>query len=378
MRLKRGNRMKKILFIVSTLEKGGMINVVYDLVRNIDKSIFNVFVLTLSPEPENTRLSDFEKIQNVKIHSLNLSRISGIFSGVMRVQRIIDEINPKIIHSHGIRADGFLSKAKTNALKVATIHSFIEEDYSLNYGKLKGRIMSVMDISYLKKMSICVGVSQSVADYVKQKFGIKNAIGIPNGVDIKRFFPINDVEKIKTKERLSLPLDKKIFLSTGLLIDRKDPLFLIRQWILASRFMSECHLYILGVGELYDKCLELAKKHENIHILGRKDNVQEYLQAGDYYVSASKSEGISLSILEAMACGLPLLLTDIPPFREVLSHGDNLGLCYKLGDGTDFIEKLQKLLKFDLGILKKEAILTLQKEFSVEKMVKRYQDIYND
>ena len=368
--------MKKILFITSTFEKGGLTNVVYELASNIDKRIFDVHVLTLSPEPQNSRLEDFEKIRDIKIYSLGLSRIAGLLQGLKKAQRIIDEIKPRIIHSHGIRADGILSKIKTDALKIASIHSFILEDYIYAYGKLKGRLMSAANISYYKKVDICVGVSQSVANYVNEKFGVKNAIGIPNGVDVKKFFAVNEEEKLNLRKKLSLPDNATIILSTGLLSGRKDPLFLIKQWILAKNFLSNCHVYILGSGKLYDECVETAKKNETVHILGRKDNVEEYLQASDYYVSASRSEGISLSILEAMACGLPLLLTDIPPFKEVLSHGKNLGLSYKLGDGNDFSQKLQELLKFDKEKSKEETVSTAKREFSVETMIGRYQKVY--
>ncbi|MCL1946748.1 MAG: glycosyltransferase [Chitinivibrionia bacterium] len=368
--------MKKILFITSTFEKGGLTNVVYELASNIDKRIFDVHILTLSPEPQKSRLEDFEKIRGLKIRSLGLSRIAGLLRNLKETQKIVDEIKPRIIHSHGMRADGILSKLKTAALKIASIHSFIQEDAIYAYGKIRGRIICAANISYFKKVDICIGVSQSVANYVNEKFGVRNAVGIPNGVDVKKFFAVNEKEKLNLRKKLSLPDNDTIFISTGLLFGRKDPLFLIKQWIFYKNFLSNCHLYILGSGKLYDECVETAEKNENVHIIGRKDNVEEYLQASDYYVSASRSEGISLSILEAMACGLPLLLTDIPPFKEVLSYGKNLGLSYKLGDGNDFSQKLQELLKFDKEKSKEEAVSTAKREFSVETMIERYQKVY--
>lgn len=368
--------MKRILFITSTFEKGGLTNVVYDLIRNIDKSLFDISVLTLSPEPKKSRLDDFEKIQNIKILSLGLSRIYGMLKGKSKIQELIDKIKPNVVHSHGIRADGILSKVKTNALKVATVHSFLEEDYSMTYGRLKGKWMCVADISYLKKMSVCVGVSQSVAHYLAERFGVKNAVGIPNGIDIKRFFPISGEKRAILREKLSMPKGKKIILSIGSLSDGKNPAFLIKQWRLAAGLLSEYHLYIIGAGKLYDECIGVATGSENIHIIGRKDNVEEYLQAGDFYVSASRSEGISLSVLEAAACGLPLLLTDIPPFREVLSYNENIGRCYREGDGNSFIAMFLELVNTDKEISRNAAIETIQKNFSVEKMIERYQEIY--
>jgi len=369
---------KKILFITSTLEKGGLTNVVYDLVKNIDKAVFDVSVLTLSPEPEKSRLADFEKLLDVKLLSLGLSRISGMLRGKSGTQELVDEIKPDIIHSHGIRADGIVSKLKTNALKVATVHSFLEEDYSMTYGRLKGKLMCAADISSLKKMSVCVGVSQSVAIYLIERFRLKNAVGIPNGVDTEQFFPVCEEKKVILREKLSMPKDKKIVLSTGSLSDRKNPMFLIEQWRLAGMLLSDYQLYIIGIGNLYKECVNAAAGSDNIRIVGRKDNVEEYLQAGDFYVSASKSEGISLSILEAAACGLPLLLTDIPPFKEVLSYNENMGRCYREGDGKNFVETFMELVKADKEILRNAAVETMRKDFSVGKMIERYQKIYTD
>jgi glycosyltransferase involved in cell wall biosynthesis len=369
---------KKILFITSTFEKGGLTNVVYDLVKNIDKSVFDVSVLTLSPEPERSRLADFEKIPDVKLLSLRLSRVSGMLKGKSKTQKLVDEIKPDIIHSHGIRANGIVSKLKTCALKVATVHSFLKEDYSMTYGRLKGGLMCAADISSLKKMSVCVGVSQSVAFYLNERFGLKNAIGIPNGVDTERFSPVSEEKKVILREKLSMPQDKKIVLFTGSLSDIKNPAFLIEQWRFAAGLFSEYHLYIIGTGKQYKECVNAAAGSENIHVVGQKDNAEEYLQAGDFYVSASKSEGISLSVLEAAACGLPLLLTDIPPFEEVLSYNENMGRRYREGDGKNFIETFMELAKADKEVLRNAAVETMRKDFSVEKMIERYQKVYSE
>ena len=369
--------MKKILFILSTLERSGPVNVVYNLVKTIDKSIFIIYILTLSPESKRSCLLNFLEITNLEIYSLKYSRIIGLLFGFNKTEKIIDKIKPDIIHSHGIRADKILSKLKTSAIKIATVHSFLDKDYIMTYGKFIGKIMCKTDISCLRKMNICIGVSKSLADQLKNKFYIKNTIGIPNGIDTKKYFTINDNEKKELRKKLSFNEDDTVFITTGHLSVGKDPLFLIKQWIIYKKeILSKIHLYFLGDGELYNECIKNAIINENIHIIGKKENVDEYLKASDYYVSASRSEGISLSVLEAMACGLPLLLTDIPPFKEILSHGNNLGINYKLDNTKDFIEKLQILLKKDKKEIKKEAALTANQIFSIEKMVEQYKNVY--
>ena len=329
--------------------------------------------MTLSPEPPAPRsyFSQFENISGVKIYSCGLTRRAGFINGMKRCKEIVSKINPDIIHSHGIRADRITSKLRTKALKVATIHCFLENDYKDTYGKYKGWLMCMMEISYLKKMNVCIGVSKAVADYLKERFGLKNITYICNGIDQEKYYAVSENEKKKLREKLQLPQNGAIFISAGQLIERKDPLFLIKQWVGG---VGE-HLVFLGNGKLYEKCIEETKERENIHILGYKTNISEYLQAADGYISASRSEGIGLTILEAMSCGLPSLLTDIPAFKEILSYGENLGLSYKFGDENDFKEKMCDFLKLDKEITRNEAI-AIAKEFSSEKMAERYQNIY--
>jgi len=363
---------KKILFITSTFRKGGLTNVLYNLANHLDKSVFDVSIVILSPEPDNTDIFSFKTLNNVTLIHLNLSRIKGIFRGVSKTQKIVDKLKPDIIHSHGIRADGILSKIKTNARKVATIHGFIDEDYIMSFGKIKGTLMYKTDLSYLRQMSVCVGCSQAVADYVKQKFGLQNTVGIPNGIETLKYFAVSEAKKIELRKKLSIPTNAVIWLSSGKFTYRKQPLFMIKQWLLYKVLLKEHHLYILGTGEQYNECLELSKGYDNIHLPGRVDNVDEYLKAGDYYISASKSEGFSMAILEAAACGLPLLLTDIPQFKEVLYYNKNMGLNFKLDDSGDFITKLQEMINFDKKSIQSSIIETIKNEFSAQKMTERY------
>jgi len=368
--------MKKVLFITSTLRKGGLTNVIYGLAKYLDKSLYDVNILTLSKEPPNTDLAEFEKISDLKIHSLNLSRLQGLLFSKKKAQKFIENLKPDVIHSHGIRADGVLSKIKTNARRIATIHGFIDEDYTMTYGKTKGMLMCKSDVSYLKKMCVCVGCSQSVANYVRQKFDLQNVIGIPNGIDTTKYFAVSEEKRLELRKKLSIPQNAIIWLSTGKFTSRKQPLFMVKQWLLYTEVLKEQHLYILGAGEQYDECVELAKGHNNIHLPGRVDNVNEYLQAGDYYVSASKSEGFSMAVLEAVACGMPLLLTDIPQYKEVLVHNEYIGRNYKLDDSEDFISRLQELLNIDKETARKNAIETAKSEFSAKKMTERYVEVY--
>src|SRR5690625_1499928 len=88
---------------------------------------------------------------------------------------------------------------------------------------------------------------------------------------------------------------------------------------------------MLGGGELQSACKALAGQTNNILIRGAVQNVTQYLQASDYFISCSKAEGLPMAVIEALACGLPCLLSDIRPHAEFFELSDSIGSLYALG-----------------------------------------------
>jgi len=97
----------KIVYIISTLVKSGPVNVLYNLIKYIDKNRYNVTIITLSPENEkHSRLKEFESL-GIKVQSLNLSRLQGYLFGGFKLRQIINKVKPDIIHSHCFRSNLF-------------------------------------------------------------------------------------------------------------------------------------------------------------------------------------------------------------------------------------------------------------------------------
>ena len=86
----------------------------------------------------------------------------------------------------------------------------------------------------------------------------------------------------------------------------------------ASANGGKAVLLFAGDGPLARACKGLAGGDPRIHFLGQISNVQDYLQVADVFVSAALSEGLPNTVLEAMASGLPTVLSDIPAHREIL------------------------------------------------------------
>lgn len=153
-----------------------------------------------------------------------------------------------------------------------------------------------------------VSVSQENADYCKTRYGVaEDRIRvIPNAVDTTRFHPR---DKVAMREKLGLPKDRLIVAYAGNFIERKGPLRVLE----AISAMPAVGGVFLGEGP--DE-----PRGEQVLFAGRvaNDAVPEYFSAADLYVLPTRAEGSPNSIIEAMACGLPVISSDIPALVETV------------------------------------------------------------
>ncbi len=136
------------------------------------------------------------------------------------------------------------------------------------------------------------------------------------------------------KEKLDISA-KSIFISVGHLASGKDPLTIIKAF---KRF--------LGDGELKENCLNEIGNNTNIKLVGRVDNVHEYLGASDYFISA---EGLPNTVLEAMACGLPCVLSNIPPHEEI---NKNSSILFETKNTEELTSKIKEITTKDYELMK--------------------------
>lgn len=131
------------------------------------------------------------------------------------------------------------------------------------------------------------------------------------------------------------------------------------------------YLLVLGKGEKEAECK--AKADDHVRMLGFQTDPIAYMNISDVYVSASKSEGFSISVLEALSCGLGLFLSDIPSHCEVVEMGQDVYLGETFSP-DDFEVKLDALRKKKID--KVEISAFQEKELSAKEMTKQYGNFY--
>jgi len=363
-----------IIYIVSTLKNSGPINILFNIVKYIDFNKNYVSIITLSPEPLNSRIQEFKDL-GIKILPINLSRISGIFLLRNEVNKIINKLNPDIIHSHGLRSDSISIALSKKYNIVSTVHNFPFIDYPMKFGNLKGKLMATKHFSVIKKFKYAIACSKSIAAEFRnqKKITLKS---IQNGVETDVFFFESDKgNKIKLKKRLKLPLDKKIFISVGSIIPRKDMKTILKTF-LNSSIDRNLFLIIAGDGLGLNELKSISKNKVNILLLGNIDNVKEYLQASDYFISASHAEGLPNTVLEAMSCGLPSILSDIPSHNEITKYDESCEMLFKKNNIKELSNKINEVLKINYNTLSLNSRKLIEKNLSARIMSKKYQELY--
>lgn len=356
----------KILYIVSNLRRTGPTNQLYYIIKNLPDD-FRVQVLTLFPEPSDSLRGLYED-SNIKVESLNLSRLSGMLYSKKRVEAYVNYIKPDIIQTQGLRADGILSTAKLTTPWITTSRNFPKEDYPSKFGFFRGRYMALLHTRYLSSCNNLVSCSEYIHSSL-HSIGIKSRV-IQNGT----------VLSVLTHASRILEQPLKL-ISVGSLIPRKNMNFILELSDLLNRDNIPHTLKILGDGPLRQE-LE-ARANSSVEFLGNVVEVREHLSQSDIFVSASYSEGLPNTVLEAISEGLSLLLSDIPPHREITKKMEDAHYIHFSVDRTAnsvFESNIHEIdsIKFDREEIKKYQVDNFSDSSMSMKYQSLYKELYND
>ena len=367
----------KIVYLITRCKNSGPMNQTLNIIKNLDRSLFQPIVVTLFQEDLGNSVVQRYLDVVPEFYCLNMSTIKSITSGKRILNNFLKSIRPNLIQGVGM-PPYTMSLAYRDAIHLVTLRNYCYQDYPDKYGKKLGVILAHKDMRLIKKQiakgETFVTCSESLSKIYAEKQSM-NFRFIRNGVDTQKYDYADCDKTLLCKAKLGLPNDKIIVLYSGQFIDRKNQEFAIDS-ILASKSAEKVYIVLMGDGPNLNKLKEKYQSNENVLFTGNITNVNEYLQAGDIYVSASKSEGMPNGALEAMASGLPVLLSDIPQHIEILDVKEGYGLSYKQDDMEDFIVKFDAMLALDLVNMGKVASETAKNELSAYKMSKNYQELY--
>ena len=355
--------MKTILYLIPHLQKSSPVIQLFGMIKYLDRDKYNPIILSFFKERQNSIQEQFVE-QGVSVISANLERWQLLQQKKLLKDKIL-EIQPDIIHSCSVLTDGICSDVDIHVPLVLTVHSFIYEDVLNRYGKLLGWYMCKREEKTMLKADAVITCSKTLAEKYQKKI-LRDYIPIQNGIETSLWEQDESLKKEILRDKLDLPREAFIVLSTNLLDSIKDPILLIKAFKEAD--LQNAILIMLGDGNIAGEAMKYAS--ETVKFTGRVDNVKEYLYAADVLVSASKSEGLPYAILEAECTGINMILSDIPQHLEVA--GDNIGVkFFPVGDKG----KLSQLLKESNFKITTRTSYDLR-NFTARVMSEKYQNVY--
>jgi len=217
-------------------------------------------------------------------------------------------------------------------------------------------------------------VSQQIKNWLENDVKVFRPVDqIYNGVDMGLFSA--DPKNTFLKQELGLPESTLLVGSVGRLDPIKDHAGLIAAFKVVRNKFPQAHLVIVGDGP--ERLPLEALVAEGIHLLGLRSDVPTVLGSLDLFVLNSLNEGVSNTILEAMACGLPIVATDVGGTPELITPGHN-GLLVQSGNQPALIQAIE----FYLGQSEKRVehgqinYCLSAENFSIESMVNSYESVW--
>lgn len=355
--------MARVLYIINYLKNSGPSRVVLNLLKTINKSKFEVSIITLKNDDDEKIINELKQL-SIDVIQLKYSNNKEIVKNTTKIRKCINSKNADIIHSHGIIPDFIISSDVICAKKITTIHNNMFEDYILSYGKFKGSLMCKIHLIILKKIDKIVCCSKS--SYASLENCVKNITYIRNGSDIDK-----TTNKILRKD-IGIPRDAFVYIYCGVLTKRKRVIELIDKF--NNSLKANEYLLILGNGPLYEEVMKYSSDH--IKVLGFQKNVMDFYSISNVYVSNSSSEGFSMSIIEALGCNLYLLLSDIPSHKECFFIDNEVYLGEYFND-DNFLEK-KNILTEKIEVEHKVLLRNFQEKYlSSRAMTNEYEREYS-
>ena len=316
-----------------------------------------------------------------EIYSISTSRSpysKGNITAIKQLKKLVEENQYDIVHCHTPLAAMCTRIAcrkarKKRGLKVIyTAHGF----HFYKGAPIKNWLL------YYPIEKICsywtdVLININLEDYAfsQKKMKAKKKMYVPGvGIDKSRFMDVN-IDRASKKKELGIPENATVVMSIGELNTNKNHEVVIR----AVSEIKDVYYMVAGKGSLKEYLENLSKElgvEDRVKILGFRRDIGELCQCADIFAFPSYREGLPVSVMEAMFCGIPAVASDIRGVRDLVEDGENGFLCNPFDYGT-FADKIRVLaenseLREKMGKVSKEKI----EGFSMETVNKTMRDIY--
>lgn len=359
---------------------GGIERKIAAVLPRLNRDLFEVHLCCIR---EKGPLADALEKAGIPVHLIPFrSRMDPV--GLGRLRGLTRRLGIQLIHSHMYR-----SNVPATILKMMDRRLRVVSHYH-NVDTWESRRQLLLDRFLARRRNMNIAVSEAVRQDVQGRLGLPPELTttLYNCVDLDEFRRLSPSERKAVRETLGYGEDDIVVAMVARLVRQKNQKLVLESAPECIEAQPNTRFLFIGGGPDEDDLKKLAQElriADRVKFLGRRDDVPRLLAASDVAVLPSLKEGFSNAVLEAMACGVPMVVSDVGGNAEILDHGTTGFLCdvaptNEAGvevNAAQFTRHLRRLLtEPDFRIRMAQAAHDKVQHYGIDAMVREIEQLY--
>ena len=351
-----------IIHLTTDSALGGTEKMIVEIASSLSKQRFQSTVVTLKPGGYLEQLCENKNLDYISVNMK--SKLD--FMAVFRLFKLIKNNNVDILHTYLFHAN-IIGRVIGKLCKVPVIFSGQRniDLWRKNYHNFIDRLTS-------KFCSKIISNSSAGKKFLIEDVGINQdkLLVVPNGIDVSNY---------KIAKRDSSDFINIIVVAS--LTSKKGHSYLLRAFQKLFEYNNKVYLQVIGTGPLKNELEELSRSlkiNKNVTFLGFRSNIIDYLEQADIFVLPSLWEGMPVALMEAMACGLPCLASNVGGVKELIDNNIN-GILVEPKDVDALYENMLRLINSSSEVgdkLGTGARRKIVECYSKKAMITKLEEIY--
>ena len=363
--------MIRLVLMIPTLDRGGAEKQLTLLATHLPRDHFDVTVCTLTRDGPYR-----EELERAGIPIVSLGKRWKIDPlAWRRTVRFLREHRPDIVHTWLFAANAY----GRSAALAAHVPHIVGAERCADHWKVWHEL--AIDRFLARRSDRLVTNSVGVVEfYARHGISADRFVVIPNAIE--PYVPPSESTAPNWRQELGLPADAKLVGAVGRLWPQKRTEDLIWASELLRVVRDDVFFLFAGEGPQRRSITALRdtlKLQGRVFLLGHREDVPDWLEQLDLFWTASGYEGQSNAVMEAMRAGLPVIASDLPGHRELITPGET-GWLVPVGDRAEFARRARWVLEHpqEAAATGQAAARRMAEAFSVQAMVERYVAFYEE
>jgi len=331
---------------------GGVGVHIHSLAKELVKNGEEVYVITYPHKDiKNDSNKEYMGYDGIKIIGTKGPNIAGLRSlfyalfGIIQLIRLVRKENIDIIHGHYLYPAGFIAVLAGIFTKKKVYVTAHGSDMFCLYPQHK--FMQPIIRFVLKRADVVLAVSEALKEEILKTGvnGIEDKVRLNwNTVDIDEFSPADPENTDNFKDEFDIPEDKPIILFVGNIIKRKNVATILEA---KKQLKFDCVLVVLGGGPLLTSLKEKVEDEgiDDVIFTGPRIDVANIIRSSDLLILPSYSESFGLVLIEALACGKPVIGSNVGGIKEIITS--DVGLLVEPTDSKGLANAIDSILSDD-------------------------------